>query len=415
MHLYIDAKNGFLVGAAQRRRQAGAGSRAGQKSHVIVRTRGPMHYDLTKEQARFDIPTAKSGVEPAPTEQVLVLREHKVEPQRHHDRSVDLRQPDAAVSQEGEWAAGAGPKDPLAGDKEIESALATGAAGTRSDPDHGHRETRSLRQRAVVRLRHGHGRDRSTILKGTPLHALRDGNMIEALELHLFGPDKNGNGQHTFAKGPGKIDLLSKAVDLGLAEATKDGDGKDAKPMNPRRRQAAPHHARPVERQPHLDQGPDGDRIFDLLTFTGDAVFIDDEHKQSLSGQRLQVWLEQTNGPAGSSSSPAARARQKPHKVEAFERVTVQSPEMQIEKCHHLMVVFKEEPAKDDFLPNPGTLPMPLAPAGKDVRSPQPLPMAPVVELKRRCRRSKCPMSSCRPMRKRSRRTRRRWQAVRRG
>ena len=42
------------------------------------------------------------------------------------------------------------------------------------------------------------------------MHAIRDGNMIEAQELHLIGADKTGDGQQAFAKGPGRIDLLDK-------------------------------------------------------------------------------------------------------------------------------------------------------------------------------------------------------------
>ena len=44
--------------------------------------------------------------------------------------------------------------------------------------------------------------------------------------------------------------------------------------------------------------------------------------------------------------------RQKPHKVEAFDRVAVQSPDMIIPRCQHLVVCFKDIPAVDDRLPD---------------------------------------------------------------
>jgi lipopolysaccharide export system protein LptA len=226
------------------------------------------------------------------------------------------------------------------------------------------------------------------------MHAIRDGNMIEALELHLFGPDKNGKGQRTFAKGPGKIDLLARSVNTSLGvEMPKNDDAKagkaeaanaDAANADGAKAAGKPRHTLHALWKDNLiaTKERDGDRVFDLLTFTGDAVFLDDDHKQSLSGQRLQVWLEQTSGPAGNQRQAGGGARQKPTKVEAFERVTVQSPEMQIERCHHLIVVFKEVTAKDDQLPNPNVLPAPPVPGGKEVKDPQTPPMPPVVELR---------------------------------
>ncbi len=404
MHLYIDARNGFLIGAQDppakpdmakpdtakpdmdRPGAPPPGAAPAEKSHVIVRTRGPMHYDLPKEQAQFDIPAPGPGSDPAPTDQVLVMREHKVGPK---DVMVDQLTCDSLKLQFRRKAAGAaGPKDSVTGDKEIESALALARPGrevTLSMDTERNMEAYGSELFFACATPTAGSR---TVLKGTPLHAIRDGNVIECLELHLFGPDKNGNGQHTFAKGPGKIDLLARAVQssFGDPDEPKDGDAKPAQAEKPMTTAVKPRHTMHALWKDNLiaTKDRDGNRVFDLLTFTGDACFIDDDHQQSLHGQRLQVWLEQTSGPAGNKQQAGGGARQKPYKVEAFERVTVQSPEMQIDQCHHLIVRFKDEPARDDRLPSP-VLPVPLVPGGAEANprpEPTPISTTPMVELK---------------------------------
>src|SRR5205823_1976839 len=114
----------------------------------------------------------------------------------------------------------------------------------------------------------GAGIGPQTILKGNPLHAVKEANKIAAFELHLIGPDKNGQGQKAFAKGPGQIDMYDKTTKTYPTHAL----WKDSLISTKER---------------------DGDRIFDLLTLTGDASFIDELRKQELHAQRLYVWSEQ--------------------------------------------------------------------------------------------------------------------------
>src|SRR5262249_46603199 len=79
MHLYPDANSGFLVNAKGDRpakAEPAAGPKGkgeeskGERSHVVIRTAGPFHYDLVKDLARFDGPPG-SG---ADGEHVHVLR-----------------------------------------------------------------------------------------------------------------------------------------------------------------------------------------------------------------------------------------------------------------------------------------------------------------------------------------------------
>ncbi|GEM_PF-288806 len=390
MHLYMDGKSGFLVGGQEATAKAAPAAASDEKAHVMIQTAGSMFYDFTKEkeQAQFDAPPSLPGASSTQVEPVRVTREHKLGP---NDRKFDQLTCDSLLLTFRKKSAPAlgddvGPKDPLGGDKEIESALATARPGREVNLT---MDTENM-EAYCLELFYACATGNSgphTILKGTPMHAIRDGNTMQAVELHLFGPDKNGNGQHTFAKGPGKIDLLDKALDLGFANnEAKNNDGKNDQAKDPDPKNADPN-AKPRHTMHALwkdnlisTKDKDGDRVFDLLTLTGDAKFIDDEHKQSLAGQRLQVWFEPNNGPQGNKQEADGAARQKIHRVEAFERVTAQSPEMQIEKCHHLIVVFKEVAAIDDQLPGgPNMLPAPLTPGGKTSSDPGAKPMPPTV------------------------------------
>src|SRR5262245_7390422 len=371
MHLYMDGKNGFLVGGPEAAAKAAPAAPAGEKAHIMVQTAGSMLYDLSKEkeQAQFDAPAAPPG---AHVEPVRVTREHRLGP---NDRKFDqltcdsllltFRKKDAAPMPDNDSGG-----DPLGGGKEIDTALAVARAGREviltMDTENMEAFGAELFYACATSVA-----GPRTILKGTPMHAIRDGNVLEALELQLFGPDKNGNGQKSFAKGPGKINLLDKALDLGLnSNATgPDGaqvpaNGPDSKPAESKAKLRHTMHA--VWRDNLIStKEKDGDKVYDLLTLTGDAKFIDDEHKQWLAGQRLQVWFEPNNGPQGNQQQADGAARQKPRRVEAFERVTAESPEMHIERAHKLTVVFKEAAASDDQLPaGPATLSAPLTPAG---------------------------------------------------
>jgi len=341
MHIWVDAKSGFLAspqefGVAQNKPKAPANPN--EKSHIIIKTNGPFHYQPDTELARFDAPPPGPGG--MTTEEVLVSREHKVEGAPKIDQlycdALELRFRRVA-------SAGGDPRN----NKEIETALATARAGREISLS---MESENL-EAYGSKLFYRSATDVSgpqTILEGQPMHAFRDGHKIMARELHLIGADKKGNGQQAYAKGPGRIDMLDKKADNGA------GGGK------------ATYSTHAVWNDSLIStKDRDGDRVFDLLTLTGDAAFVDEEHQQALHAQRLMVWLEQVNGPNQNKAQAGNAARQKPHKLEGYEQVRVFSPEMIIERCNKLVVCFKEIPAVDDRLPDVAPMGQPGLPMGQ--------------------------------------------------
>lgn len=320
MHLWVDAASGFLAGAEDFGKKTPGPKTPQEKSHVIIKTNGPFHYDLNKELAWFDSPSNTNGS----PEQVLVSREHKLGDGKKYDQLLCDRlelqfrkkQSDAKT-----------PRDPRTGDKEIETALATTRPGREvvltMDTENLEAYGLELHYRCA-----GPTTGPQTILKGNPLHAIQNGHKIEARELHLIGPDKQGNGQQAFAKGPGQIDLYDK--------------GNPRKPY--------PTHALWEDSLIAVKER-DGDKVLDVLTMTGNASFIDEEHKQELHGQRLQIWLEGAAPERKKDVKATTVARQKPHKIEAFDKVVMRSPEIIIKHTNHLKVCIRHEAATDVTLP----------------------------------------------------------------
>jgi hypothetical protein len=336
MHLWVDAKSGFL--ASPQEFGVGQGKpkppNPNEKSHVIIKTNGPFRYEPALEVARFDAPPPEPGG--AAIEQVLVSREHKVE----GAPKIDQLYCDALELRFRKVAGGGG--DPR-NNKEIDTALATARAGREivlsMDSENLEAYGAKLFYRSATETS-----GPQTILEGQPMHAIREGHKIMARELHLIGADKKGNGQQAYAKGPGRIDLLDKKADNG-AKAT--------------------YSTHAVWNDSLIStKDRDGDRVFDLLTLTGNAAFVDEEHQQALHAQRLMVWLEQLNGPNQNKAQAGNAARQKPHKLEGYEQVRVFSPEMIIERCNKLVVCFKEIPAVDDRLPDVAPAPPMGVPKG---------------------------------------------------
>jgi hypothetical protein len=190
-----------------------------------------------------------------------------------------------------------------------------------------------------------------TVIKGDagqPMIALKDNNRIKAVELHMVGADRKGEGQRAYAKGPGRIDLWDKKTQSYPDHAVWSGALTTIKEQ-------------------------EGNRVYDLLTFEGDAAFVDDEHNQEMRAQRLQVWLEPADRAAaadtdGSPKEPSASSGQRPHKLEAFDHVRTRSPDLRIHDCEHLIVRFKDAPP-----PSAPAGASPVAPAA----SPQTNPNSP--------------------------------------
>jgi hypothetical protein len=340
MHLYVDATSGFLAGPGDPAKAKPAPARGEpEKSHVVIHTAGPFHYDLQQELAWFDSPPPGGANVPGSPEQVHAEREHKVGDGKKYDQLVcDHLELQFRKKTNVDPKA---PRDPQNPDKEIETALATTRTKLTLTMD-----TEELEAYGTEL----HYRSPSpagttgpqTILKGSPMNAVKEGHKIEARELHLIGADKYGNGQQAFAQGPGRIDLFDKS-----------------NKHNP-----YPSHA--VWRDSLISvKERDGDKVLDVLTLTGNASFIDDEHKQKLTGQRLQVWLEADAGDAANKRADAANnaSKQKPSKIEAFEKVTAHSPEMIVHQAQHLEIRFKNQLGADAQLPAPSLGPLTPSPA----------------------------------------------------
>jgi hypothetical protein len=332
MHLHVDGGS-FLAGGQESKKAA---TEPVEKAHIFITTLGSFVYDVQKDLAQFESPVFPPGNPPStPEQQVKVIREHK---NRKEDRlfcdhlTLQLRRKESA-EQRAASEAGKGT------DREIEMAHATARKGKEvvlaMETENLDAYCSELIYRCPTKTM-----GPQTILKGQPeLRAAKDGHEIRATELHLIGADKNGIGQQAYAKGPGRIDLFDKSKS----------------PEDPRDRQY-PFHAVFKDFCVFV-KDKDGDRLLDLLTFSGDAAFRDDEHDQELHGQRLQVWLEPSGrgeaapAPDVKQSTPAG-SRLRPYKVDAFERVSMRSPELIIPQTHHLVVRFRDELPAGDRLPD---------------------------------------------------------------
>jgi len=358
MHLWVDAQSGLFGSSpdkAKKKPQTTSESTPRpEKAHLIINTDGPFTFHPGRDTAVFDSP---------PGRHVQVMRENKVA-----NRDADFDELECSILELKFRRKDDTPsKDDSTGNKEIETAHARA------------RKDEIVKMDMVADKLHAEGTDMvyhgptatmgaKTVISGGPLQASKEGHRIFAPQLTLINPDKNGAGQQALAKGPGRIDLFDKSK----ADKIK-ADQPDSLHY--------PWHAVWKDTLTSV-KDKQGDKVYDLLTLTGDAMFIDDDHKQVLQGKRLQVWLEPT-GPGEEKKDPAdtketipGGGRQKPHKVDAFENVALNSPEMNITNAHHLVINFK------DGVPDDAQLPAALpdqkeSGAGNDSASPQTVTLPP--------------------------------------
>ncbi|MEI7684624.1 MAG: LptA/OstA family protein, partial [Planctomycetota bacterium] len=316
--LYTDARSGFLTGPDELAKKPAKANEPEAKAHVHIKTNGRFVFDLAKDTARFDAPLRPALAH----DRVTVTRYVAAKPPKS-GIVTDLLDCDRLDLQFRKKSG----DSPGSNDKDIEFAIAT------------------AKPQAIVELHlegeemHATGVEMHyfaptakvgprTIIKGAPMHAMRQGNQIHCDELHLKGADKQGNGQEAYAKGPGKIDLLDKKTGRSTTHvlfktsftATKDREGE---------------------------------RLFELLTLRGDASFIDEENKHEIhAAQFLHVWLEDLKpdpkvdpkaDPKADPKKSEGGQKSRPHKLEAFEKVQVRSPELNIRDANHLNVVFVEQ------------------------------------------------------------------------
>jgi hypothetical protein len=315
MHLYVDARSGFMTGPDELAKKQAAKDDGKDKAHIHIKTNGTFVYDLVEETARFDAP-AKAAL----THDRVTVTRHLLNAAKG-GMSTDLLDCDRLDLQFRKKA----DKDAGSNEKDIKSAIATANAGDvvklHLESEEMHAIGAEMRYFAPTPTS-----GPSTIIKGSPMHALRQGHEIRCEELHLTGADKNGNGQEAFAKGRGKIDLIDKQTGRSTTHI---------------------HFSKSFA----VTKDRDGDRVYDLLTLRGDVVYIDDERKHELkAAQYVHVWLEDVKADAKAPAPPADAAKkdaappkkQRPHKLEAFEKVQMFAPQLIIRETNHLTVVFRE-------------------------------------------------------------------------
>jgi hypothetical protein len=338
MHLYVDGQSGFPGGnrdrpaaAPQPKTATGPATPPPEKAHVKIHTDGRFRYEVGKDYdiARFDAPEGDTGRRPRDVEAKRTLDSLGTVDQLVCEHlELRLRRRESHATQ------GDPPPSATSPDKslDIETAHATGADGMvvlTSDAEKLIAKGSDLFYDSSKLL---------TILKGQPMmEADKDHNVICARELRILEHKPASPNEKSYQTltgiGPGTVDLIDRntvplkkvmrATWQDTLVSTKDG--------------------------PH-----------DLLTFTGNATFLDYEHKQTLGADTLKVWLQpkENQPPAAPKSTPAAPPPQvtaagqptpatdqkspRPDHLEAIGNVTANSAEMKIHDTARLLVWFKD-------------------------------------------------------------------------
>ena len=358
MDLYPEANSGFMTDGAKEPKQT-ADPRPPDRSHVKIKTEGPFVYDMPKDTARFSSPPDEKSTDRVTVQRRLLSEESK--------QSLDIRvdqmvcniltlkfrktEPGANGANDKPGAIGANSK-PAANaadnksdsEKQIESAHATARPGETvtvvMDSQNMHCECQELDYQCPTK-----DRGPRTVLRGNPTNpvdACKDSHRILTLEMVLIGADRDGANQHMFAQGPGKVDLYDKKSDSFNSHAIFKGQLTQTKLTKTKYK--------------------DGERDLDLLILTEDASFIEDDTRdkdgkvkqgQRLYGQILKLWLAPTEAPVktadGKQGATDDGPRQKPVKLEAFDRVRLDGAQFRIrdrsaggQDCDHLIVRFTD-------------------------------------------------------------------------
>jgi lipopolysaccharide export system protein LptA len=323
MHLFVDPQSSFLgpekPGPAATKPAAPP---AANKDEVVISTDGPFSYNVAKDQARFEISHRRSTF----PGRVQVIREHQNSQLKDELKSDQL---DLQFKRKN-------PNDQLtkaaaADDRSVELEIESAHASQLHEPVEVASEYQGLNTSSHDL--YYDAPSRKTLLKGDPVHVMKDGNEIVAQEVLLTGIDKKESQQAT-AKGPGVIHLLDR--DTGRRTL----------------------HARWMNKLTYSKDGP-----YDCLTLTGDAAFEDDEHGQKIQAQNIKVWLE----PAGADKAQEQRPR--PHHLEASGQVRIDSPDLQVvDPTDTLVIWFEDGPAIGE--PGNRAVFQPLPEAGAGVQTP---------------------------------------------
>ncbi len=328
MHFWVDSRLGFLGGDSKNGKPAPVvvadDAAAAKKAHIHIRSGGSFTYDLTKELARFESPLsidgkANGGNQLAP-DQVHVDRIQTVEKKESRDQLTCDRL-ELQFRRKGNLGNGAGGK--ATDEKDIESARAVARSG--NDVVLALDTERLAAYGSDFFYRAGDAINGPvTVMKGDSVRTVRsvkDGHWMDCRELHLFGANRLGEGQKVVAFGPGMIKLLDHK-----------NTEKATYPSRVRWRDTLV-----------VEQRKDAGQVFDEITVTGEAAFVDDLQPQKLEAEKIQLWLRNNRESTNRRVDAVGSARQQLTKLEAYDRVRVESPDTIIRRADRLHVVFDHQ------------------------------------------------------------------------
>ncbi len=265
---------------------------AEENAHVVIDTQGPFAYDFKTDKAIFEI-SKLAGPRPNLVTVDRCNEQTKMSDQLKCDRlEIQFARKDAAAG-----STAASSPDKL----EIETVKATG-------------KNVVLTSDAEVLEAHGNeftynSKTLVSVLKGTPyMDALKEGNEIRAPELQMVN-----------VKG------AQKAEAIGEGTMNFWGTAGSKKPQEARWKKK-------------LTYFKEGDK--DLLTLTGNAIFLDPEHEQELKAETLKVLMKPAD--AGPANAANAQKRPSPTQVDAIGAVTANSADMHIHDTDRLILLFKD-------------------------------------------------------------------------
>jgi len=315
MNLWVDARSGFLGTDNEKTKTSRPRSSASQlgkparpmtsapaqaeKAKVTILTQGPFTYDLQKNRAIFHISEIAGPKLNVVTVDRYNIAEGKIDHLQCDHLEIQFKRKQegpAAASEQGEGL-------------DIEDAHATG---------------KEVMITSDAEILEAHGNDffydklhELSILKGAPkVWVLKEGNLIEAPELHLQSAK---DAPQATAVGEGRMSMLDKKT------------GK------------RPLAARWSEKLVYKKEGSK-----DVLELVGNAAFFDQGDEEAAAPRTLQanvlkVWLLPAE--AGAPATEAdEQQRRKPDHLDAAGRVSMSAPDMSVHDTEHLTVWFKDVP-----------------------------------------------------------------------
>jgi lipopolysaccharide export system protein LptA len=341
MYLHIDTDSKFLSGGPKAPEPvAGAAdsgkARATQKSHIHISTFGPFTYDVNKDLAVFEGPPVNgvAGDRPHfPSETVRVECVHnKGDKDKEIQDELDCHRLELQFRKRSGRDGPVVREDRTAG-REIQSAVAFARPGKEVTLII-NSENMAAYGSKLTYVSPTKTKGAETHLVGEPMRAVKDAHQIVARELQLIEASKDGKGRYAFARGPGQIDLVDQNK---LAKVHR-------------------YHALWKDSM-KVVRVKEGEKEYDLMTFTTGAEFRDDTRTSNLFADQLQVWLEPSERESSTSHAEnnnsfksGSAPRQQPHKLVGSGNVRIHSPEINVKRCEFLIVHIAE--GQSSFLPD---------------------------------------------------------------